>query len=477
MNAASRVSLDIPEGCGEFPFPGGNPRGFCGEVEGVTLADMVQLACLSGDSRVLSIRSPKGRGEIFFDKGEVMHAAFEGKVGEEAFYQLMAIKGGKIALRPGSVRERTVTTPWNFLIIEALRQTDEMTTGRNAASKRPITALIVDDSPVAGSALEKILRDFPDMADVIRAGDGRAALAAMEERRPDLVTLDLNMPVMGGEAALKHIMIRSPAPVVLVSGLDPMHFYRVMDFMRLGAVDFIPKPRDRDGWKDVKNRLASVVSGVSEFRLSNVRRARVPQPVKVKERPGLPAERILVLIGGAGGLLEIQMILPALAGVGDSSILYLQDVAYGVVDPLAHFLDSVSPIAVSALHSDYPLLGAQCWVADWSSPWKIVSDGEGSAIQRAGMGGLPLDADLLLASAAEAFGERVMVFVLSGATIEMLAGIEAVVSRRGRVILQEPSRALSPGPIKRLMAQELEEACVHPEEGAGLIREWFSARG
>lgn len=475
MNAASQVSLNISDGCGDFSFPGERPLGFRGEIEGVTLAELVQLACLSGHSRVLSIRSSQGNGEIFFEQGEVVHANIEDQVGEEAFFRLMAIDGGTIALRPGSAQKRTVTTSWNFLLIEALRQADETTARRVVATKNRITALIVDDSPVAGSALEKILRDFPDTADVIRAGNGKAALAAMEERRPDLVTLDLAMPVMGGEAALKHIMIRSPAPVVLVSGLDPRHFNKVMDFMRLGAVDFIPKPQDRDGWGDVKERLTSVIAGLSEFQPANVRRARALQPVRAKDRPGLPAGRLLILIGGPGGLLEIQKILPALTGAGEASILYIQDVAPGVLDHLAHFLDSVSPFAVSPLRSDYPLLGAQCWVADWSTRWEVVSDGDGAAVRKAGEETSPLDAELLLVTAAEAFGDKVMVFVLTGATIEMLAGIEAVVSRGGRVLLQEPSRALSPGPIKRLLAQELEEACVHPEEGVRLIREWFSS--
>jgi two-component system chemotaxis response regulator CheB len=284
------------------------------------------------------------------------------------------------------------------------------------------------------------------------------------------------MPLMGGDVALKHIMIRSPAPVVLLSGFSPTAISKVMEFLRLGAVDFIPKPKDSGDWVSVSKRLGGHVTHAGDFKVRNIRRAKPPSPSHHRIRPGLPGDRLLIILGGAGGLLEIQRILPAMPGDGSLSILVFQDMSRELVAPVCEYLGSLSKLTVLPLESGGPLLSSQCWATNWDMSWQVVSDENGAAVRAcASRDEQGANYEILLSTASAAFGERIAVLVLSGTDLDLEFGLQEVASRGGRVLLQNPDSALCPSPVQQLVSMELEEACVEPEEAGGLIAAWCHA--
>src|SRR5712692_6470817 len=108
----------------------------------------------------------------------------------------------------------------------------------------PIRVLVVDDSALMRKLIPRILHGSASIQVVGTAMDGAFALKKIEELRPDVVTLDLEMPRMDGIEALRLIMRRAPLPVVLFSTHSKHGGYSTFEALALGAVAFLPRPKD-----------------------------------------------------------------------------------------------------------------------------------------------------------------------------------------------------------------------------------------
>jgi two-component system, chemotaxis family, protein-glutamate methylesterase/glutaminase len=112
--------------------------------------------------------------------------------------------------------------------------------GSDRSGRRRV--LVVDDEPVIAELICSCLATCPEPLDVVRAENGRAALEAVERDRPDLVMLDINMPVMDGLETLKRLRVRHPKlPVLMITGSDGAS---VAAALKAGAFGYLPKPMD-----------------------------------------------------------------------------------------------------------------------------------------------------------------------------------------------------------------------------------------
>ncbi len=446
-------------------------KDFNGWIEGISIADMVQLCCLAGKNWMLNIKRKDKEGRIWFDSGNVVHAEVDNLFGQKAFYRIFCWSYGTFLLKPGDAPQKTIDVPWNFLLIEALRQADEMAKESSISEDGDMATrvLLVDDSPIACKALRRSLSAVEDIEIVADAYNGRQALEMLDIHHPDILTLDVNMPIMGGDIALMHIMIRSPSPVVLVSGLGNSGSKQVLEFLRLGAVDFIPKPDNSADWDGHEQRLIKDLKLARHFHVDSVRRARMPKPPSSKISPGLPATRLVIVLGGLGGILEIQKLIPSLLPMDSLSVVILQDMVGELVAPLSQYLNKYSSMTINALKDGGPLLSGQCWLTCWDIGWHVVADSHGAALSQK-EGGLKLSA--LLSTAAAAFGPRLCVVLLSGVDIDIEDGLLEVSSRGGKIILQDPATCLYPGPIREIMAKELEDERSDMESMSKIIAQW-----
>ena len=103
-----------------------------------------------------------------------------------------------------------------------------------------LKVLIVDDASFMIKAVSEVLESDPAIQVVGSAKNGLEGLSKIKELRPDVITLDIDMPVMDGISALRHIMIESPVPVVVLSSLFSDGSI-TFEALRLGVVDFVPK--------------------------------------------------------------------------------------------------------------------------------------------------------------------------------------------------------------------------------------------
>ena len=211
-----------------------------------------------------------------------------------------------------------------------------------------------------------------------------------------------------------------------------------------------------------------ILDNVKEFSVDNVSRAKQLKAVDPdgKKKPGKKARKLLLILGGLGGMLELQKIIPALHYDGDTAVLVLQNMYPGIVKYLTSYLDTFTPYATSAVLQANNLLGGQCLVGNSHGQRELLlSDGmpvltgpeSDEAMQ-------VMSTDSLLHSAAQIFGQGVTVLLLSGVEQDIKGGMEAVVTQGGRIILQDPDSCLLPRSIEHLRSLGMEECSLKPEE-------------
>ena len=229
---------------------------FNGYLEGITLADIVQLACLERYERKMEVRGENFQGVIYFSEGEIVHAETGSLTGTKAFLEIMCWPGGTFSFTTCRTETQTIHDSWNFLLMEAMRFIDERSDIVSlAATFTPLSVLVVDDSRIFTKALVKLFDEELGARIAGKAANVEDALKILEREKPDLVTMDVNMSVGSGYMPLKHIMIRTPVPVALMSDFSETNFSTMMEYLCLGAVDLVEKPKDTESWNIVGKRF------------------------------------------------------------------------------------------------------------------------------------------------------------------------------------------------------------------------------
>jgi two-component system chemotaxis response regulator CheB len=318
-----------------------------------------------------------------------------------------------------------------------------------AADDAPIRVLIVDDSAVMCRVLTGLLSSDDGIRVVGTAQNGEEALSQIAQLRPDLITLDVNMPVMDGSTALKHIMIRNPCPVVIVSAADQHRNANILDFLLLGAVDYLPKPARGDA--AARERLLIAVRRAAAARTDRFRRARPPRPALQPPAPSVPLavqDRLVLVCSGAGGYGELVKIIPPLPAGCAGALVVMQAMTPSLRNPFAAYLDRRSGIAVRAPVNAEEMLRGHGYLTSGDRAPRFHGSGGRYLLGDAGKGERGFSegdtADVLLRSAAETFEDRLMVVLLSGAETGSLLGLREIRDRGGRIVSQDLRDCLLP---------------------------------
>lgn len=229
-----------------------------------------------------------------------------------------------------------------------------------------IKVLIVEDSPVAQEFLIYILTSDPALQVVGVAQNGVEALEAVGRLRPDVITMDIHMPIMNGFDATRRIMETAPTPIVIVSGsmaaTEVTYAFRAME---AGALAVVARPpgMNHDAFEAAARELIQTVKLMSEIkvvkRIRRTVRAGMPAPSPVMQATG-PDVRIQVVAIGAstGGPPVLQKILSALPPDFPAPVLIVQHIAQGFVQGFAEWLSGTSRFPVHlASQGESPLPG------------------------------------------------------------------------------------------------------------------------
>ena len=168
-----------------------------------------------------------------------------------------------------------------------------------------IRVLIVDDAAFMRKALVTILSEDKEIEIVGVAKHGKYALEAIELLNPDVITLDIDMPVMDGITALKHIMVQQPRPIIMASALADSGQV-TLEALRLGAIDFFPKPSGTVSIniEHQSHELITIIKRASKINRDAIVRARWKKPVKYATKisdKNLAPEKLMVILANGGG--------------------------------------------------------------------------------------------------------------------------------------------------------------------------------
>ncbi len=308
----------------------------------------------------------------------------------------------------------------------------------------PIRVLIVDDSALMRKLLAKMLSVAEDIEVVGTAMDGSFALKKVEDLKPDVVTLDLDMPNVDGLTALKRIVKHHRLPVVLVSAHTEKGASVTIDALAAGAVDFVTKPRrvlsaplDIIGDELIEKIRIAVGVKIGRFESRPHRAPRDPSP-RIAAANG--AGRVIVIGASTGGPHALSYLLPQIRSDFAAAILIVQHMPEGFTSMFAKHLADLSSIPVREAVDGDPIVPGQAAVAPGDHHVKVKQIGSSPTVvlsKSPPVRGMRPSADVLFRSAAEIFGERATAVVLTGMGEDGADGMAAIRAAGGHTVAQD----------------------------------------
>lgn len=286
-----------------------------------------------------------------------------------------------------------------------------------------IKVLVVEDSPVVRELLVHILSSDPEIIIDGTANNGEEAVEYVKRKKPDVITMDINMPKMNGFEATRKIMEANPAPTVIVSGnWDTQEMATTFLAIEAGALAAVPRPRGigHPDYEDTAAELVRTVKLMSEVKV--VRRWARPRPEKGASAASAevkigraPAEVRLVAIGAStGGPTALQAILSGLPRNFPAPVLIVQHMATGFIPGFVEWLGQSSGLPVRvATHGELPLPG-QAYVAPDGLQMRIEGGPRLVLGPDEPENGLRPSISYLFRAVARVFGENAVGILLTG---------------------------------------------------------------
>lgn len=235
------------------------------------------------------------------------------------------------------------------------------------SSRRPIRVLIVDDSAVVRQTMAEMINSDPDLEVMATAADPFIAAARIKEERPDVITLDVEMPKMDGVTFLRKLMAQHPIPVVMCSSLVGANTETLEQAMEAGAVEVICKPvmGVKNFLEDSRTTLCDAVKAAAQAKLGRMRPVNISSKLTadaVLPPPSATAmtkttETIVAIGVSTGGTEALRVVLEALPP-DCPPIVVVQHMPENFTAAFARRLDGICAISVhEAKHGDRMLRG------------------------------------------------------------------------------------------------------------------------
>ena len=345
------------------------------------------------------------------------------------------------------------------------------------SSKQRIRVLVVDDSAVMRKLVSDLLEKDEDIHVIATAIDGLFALSKIEQLKPDVVTLDVDMPRLDGLTALEQIVSRFKIPVVMLSALTLRGARLAMEALEKGAVDFVGKPK-----------VASQIGEVAEELIEKVKAAARHPSLSLngdiesnKKRKAAIIEREpvkLVAIGASsGGPHALRYLLPKLPADFPAGIVVVQHLPESFTAMFAKWMDELCRIKVREARDGSMATRGCALIAPGNAHLKVkrrAGGAEAKLDRGEPVNGHKPSVDVLFRSVADEYGDQVLAVIMTGMGGDGSEGIGQVQRRGGLTVAQDekscmifgmPKVAIRKGFIDRIVA--LDEMASYLMAAAG----------
>ncbi len=355
-----------------------------------------------------------------------------------------------------------------------------------------IKVLIVDDSSFMRNILSRMMQKDGRFEVVGQAKDGQEGVEQVRLLKPDVVTMDIEMPRMTGIEALKVIMKENPTPVVMVSSLTKEGATSTLEAMDYGAVDFIAKSMDEGGGKNLLAKSAVLMDKIfAASKARMIRRYARPQAEKATaaqpQKPAvsvssgikkLPKSRmnnakLLVLGSSTGGPRALQEVIPKLPLNIKVPIVIAQHMPAHFTGPMAERLNQVSDIQVLEGKDGDVLKPGVVYIAPGGAHSRVVKDaGVFKLTVKEDQGGESVykpSVDILAESAAICADGDILAVMLTGMGSDGSRGFGDIKNKGGYVLAQDEASCVVYG-MPKAVAPIADEVLDLNEITSAIIR-------
>ena len=351
-----------------------------------------------------------------------------------------------------------------------------------------IRVMVVDDSALVRKIATDILSADPEITVAATAANAEFALGKLERERPDVITLDLEMPGMGGLEAIRRIMGLRPTPIIVMSAHAQKGADLTLQALEAGAVDFVLKP---------SNSLSGGIPAIARELTEKVRDAArivmaAPQP-----GPGTPVEPSpteseqavsapvaapsvdgegydLVAIGtSTGGPVALKTVLTQLPGDFPAGIMVVQHMPPVFTKAFAERLDACCSVRVKEAENGDAILPGRVLIAPGNWHMTVTRFGAEPRVllnQNDPVNGHRPSVDVLMRSVAREYGARAVGVIMTGMGKDGAEGLRELYARGGRVIAQDKATSVIYGMNKEVVQNGNAHEVVPVDQIASRLR-------
>jgi two-component system chemotaxis response regulator CheB len=314
-----------------------------------------------------------------------------------------------------------------------------------------IRVLIVNDSLLMREAIKAVLEDDPHIEVIGLAQDGKEGIEKAYQLKPNVVVMDLEMPVMSGFEAIEQMMEENPIPIIVVSTMDrPV----IVKALGIGAMDFVAV---KQGIEEIAEDLVEkvkIASRIRPLRRIKIRPMGTARPGR--EKNAVPCKVVAIGIS-TGGPQALQMLLSKLPVNLCCGILIVQHMSRGFIDGLAEWLQASSPLNIRVAKAGDSLGAGEVLLAPDDYHIKIDAERRIILTEDTSKSSLHVPSiNVMMDSVAKAFGKEGAGVIMTGMGHDGVEGIKAIRKAGGKTIAQDEKTSAVFG----MNREAIETGCV-----------------
>lgn len=338
--------------------------------------------------------------------------------------------------------------------------------------------LIVDDSAFMRKVLETIFNADDQLQVVGQAKDGREAVALAESLKPDVITMDINMPHVDGLQATAQIMTTNPRPIVIVSSESKEGAASTLKALELGAIEFVAKPSgaidlDMNSVKEellrkvrmaAKVRVVRTASRLASTLQGNNGAGPVAKPIAVRPASTASSDQrfpVVVLAASTGGPATVMRLAPGFTKDFPAAVILVQHMPAAFTSQYAAQLEEFTEISVKEAAANDVLQPGTLYICPGGQHLRVSPTGRIQLDSTTGrLNGYLPNIDVTLESVAAFAGSMSIAAILTGMGNDGAAGAKAIKSAGGIVLAQDeatsvifgmPAEAIKSGAVEQTL--------------------------
>lgn len=315
--------------------------------------------------------------------------------------------------------------------------------------EKKIRVLVVDDSALMRKKISEMVNSDEECEVIATVRNGEEAVLSAAALRPDVVTLDIELPKMDGLTALKIIMSQSPTPVVMLTGYTQFAGETTLKCLEYGAVDFVLKPGGSLSLEiaKIQRDLLAKIKTAAQVKMSILRPLSPIQPPIPRTQKGtaksLVAGRVVAIATSTGGPRALAELLPQIEPNISAALIVVQHMPEGFTHSMAERLNTASSIPIQEAQDGDLLLYGRCLIVPGGFQMTFRNqEKQGIEVHLArerSIHHIAPCADVTLQSLAPLFGSKCLGVVLTGMGNDGTEGLRAIKQHGGRTLSEDAS--------------------------------------